>query len=106
VPNDVILEEAGLAGYALSVGYDIDSRDFKEPGAAAVVARVKNTLRGRADTGHDDRSPRLMKGLLVRPAGAPEVECGNAIASGDAFKVRSRRLHEVRRKRGCGPLSD
>lgn len=45
VPNDVILEEAGLAGYAMSVGYDIDSRDFTEPGAAAVVARVKKGLR-------------------------------------------------------------
>ena len=44
VPNDVILEEAGLAGYAMSVGYDIDSRDFTEPGAAAVVARVKKKL--------------------------------------------------------------
>lgn len=44
VPSDVILEEAGLAGYALSVGYDIDSRDYKEPGATAVVARVKKEL--------------------------------------------------------------
>ncbi|MEO8265999.1 MAG: polysaccharide deacetylase family protein [Ilumatobacteraceae bacterium] len=44
VPNDVILEEAGLAGYAMSVGYDIDSRDFTEPGAAAVVAHVKKKL--------------------------------------------------------------
>jgi peptidoglycan/xylan/chitin deacetylase (PgdA/CDA1 family) len=44
VPNDVILEEAGLAGYAVSVGYDVDPRDFTEPGAAAVVARVKKDL--------------------------------------------------------------
>lgn len=44
VPNNVILEEAGSAGYAVSVGYDIDSRDFREPGAAAVVARVKKQL--------------------------------------------------------------
>ena len=44
VPNDVILEEAGHAGYAVSVGYDIDSRDFTEPGASAVVARVKKGL--------------------------------------------------------------
>ena len=44
MPNDVILEEAGLAGYAMSVGYDIDARDFTEPGAAAVVARVKKKL--------------------------------------------------------------
>ena len=44
VPSDVILEEAGLAGYAVSVGYDIDSRDYQEPGATAVVARVKKQL--------------------------------------------------------------
>lgn len=44
VPTDLILEQAGLAGYAVSVGYDIDSRDFQEPGAAAVVARVKKRL--------------------------------------------------------------
>lgn len=44
VPTDLILEEAGLAGYAVSVGYDIDSRDFREPGAAVVVARVKRQL--------------------------------------------------------------
>ena len=37
VPTDLILEEAGRAGYAVSVGYDIDSRDFNEPGALAVA---------------------------------------------------------------------
>ena len=44
VPSALILEEAGLAGYAVSVGYDVDSRDYTEPGAAAVVARVKKSL--------------------------------------------------------------
>jgi peptidoglycan/xylan/chitin deacetylase (PgdA/CDA1 family) len=44
VPTDLILEEAGTAGYAVSVGYDIDSTDYTEPGAAAVVARVKKQL--------------------------------------------------------------
>jgi peptidoglycan/xylan/chitin deacetylase (PgdA/CDA1 family) len=44
VPSDVILEEAGLAGYAVSVGYDIDPRDYTEPGVAAVIARVKKGL--------------------------------------------------------------
>jgi peptidoglycan/xylan/chitin deacetylase (PgdA/CDA1 family) len=48
VPSDVILEEAGAAGYAVSVGYDIDSRDYQEPGAAAVVARVKKQLHAGA----------------------------------------------------------
>ena len=48
VPSDVILEEAGSAGYAVSVGYDIDSRDYQEPGAAAVIARVKKQLHAGA----------------------------------------------------------
>lgn len=48
VPSAVILEEAGAAGYAVSVGYDIDSRDYQEPGAAAVVARVKKQLHAGA----------------------------------------------------------
>ncbi|MDT5083910.1 MAG: hypothetical protein QOJ61_953, partial [Mycobacterium sp.] len=48
VPSDLILEEAGLAGYPVSVGYDIDSRDFQEPGAAAVVARVKKQMHAGA----------------------------------------------------------
>ena len=48
VPSAVILEEAGAAGYAVSVGYDIDSLDYQEPGAAAVVARVKKQLHAGA----------------------------------------------------------
>ena len=88
VPNDAILEEAGLAGYTVSVGYDIDSRDYTEPGAPAVVARVtkglhpgaivslhfghrdtidaipadpRSTRQSQADTRHHDGSPRLTK---------------------------------------------
>jgi peptidoglycan/xylan/chitin deacetylase (PgdA/CDA1 family) len=41
VPDQLILDEAGRAGYAVSVGYDVDSRDFKEPGSKAVIAKVK-----------------------------------------------------------------
>ncbi len=40
VPSQTILDEAGRAGYAVSLGYDVDSRDFKEPGSAAVIAKV------------------------------------------------------------------
>lgn len=40
VPSQRILDEAGRAGYAVSVGYDVDSRDFKEPGSKAVIAKV------------------------------------------------------------------
>ena len=44
VPTKLILEEAGKAGYRTSVGYDVDSLDFQDPGAAAVVANVKATV--------------------------------------------------------------
>lgn len=40
VPTPLILEEAGKAGYRTSVGYDVDSLDFQDPGAKAVVANV------------------------------------------------------------------
>ncbi|MEY2582731.1 MAG: hypothetical protein QOE09_2580, partial [Ilumatobacteraceae bacterium] len=48
VPTDLILEEAGSAGYAVSVGYDIDSLDYTEPGANTVIARVKKQLHAGA----------------------------------------------------------
>lgn len=78
VPNDVILEEAGLAGYAVSVGYDVDSRDFTEPGAAAVVARVKKRLHPGAVVslhfGHRDTIDALPQILdLVSQAGLTPV---------------------------------
>jgi peptidoglycan/xylan/chitin deacetylase (PgdA/CDA1 family) len=44
VPSQVILDEAGLAGYAVSVGYDVDPLDYTNPGAAKVVSRVKQQL--------------------------------------------------------------
>jgi peptidoglycan/xylan/chitin deacetylase (PgdA/CDA1 family) len=40
VPTDAILAHAGRAGYPVSVGYDVDSRDFQDPGAGAVEANV------------------------------------------------------------------
>jgi peptidoglycan/xylan/chitin deacetylase (PgdA/CDA1 family) len=45
VPTKVILEEAGRAGYARSIGYSVDSLDFTDPGGAAVVASVNNHVR-------------------------------------------------------------
>ena len=41
IPTDRILAEAGKAGYPVSVGYDLDSLDFKDPGGPAVIANVK-----------------------------------------------------------------
>ena len=44
VPGQVILDEAGRAGYPVSVGYDIDSVDNKDPGSSAIVANVNPNL--------------------------------------------------------------
>jgi peptidoglycan/xylan/chitin deacetylase (PgdA/CDA1 family) len=41
VPTARILAEAGRAGYPVSVGYDVDSLDFQDPGVSAVVANVR-----------------------------------------------------------------
>ena len=78
VPSDVILEAAGRAGYAVSVGYDIDSRDFTEPGAAVVVARVKQGLHPGAIVslhfGHRDTIDALPQILeLLQVAGLSPV---------------------------------
>ncbi len=40
VPTPLILEEAGRVGYPVSVGYDIDSRDFTNPGPQTVIDNV------------------------------------------------------------------
>jgi peptidoglycan/xylan/chitin deacetylase (PgdA/CDA1 family) len=78
VPNDIILEEAGKAGYSVSVGYDIDSRDFKEPGAQAVITKVNNELHAGAIVslhfGHQDTIDALPKiAALVTAAGLTPV---------------------------------
>jgi peptidoglycan/xylan/chitin deacetylase (PgdA/CDA1 family) len=43
VPTGRILAEAGRARYPVSVGYDVDSLDFQDPGANAVVANVRRS---------------------------------------------------------------
>jgi peptidoglycan/xylan/chitin deacetylase (PgdA/CDA1 family) len=44
-PSNLILEEAGKAGYATSVGFDVDPLDYNDPGAAAIVSRVAAAVR-------------------------------------------------------------
>jgi peptidoglycan/xylan/chitin deacetylase (PgdA/CDA1 family) len=39
-PSALILEEAGKAGYATSIGFDVDPLDYADPGASTVVQRV------------------------------------------------------------------
>jgi peptidoglycan/xylan/chitin deacetylase (PgdA/CDA1 family) len=43
-PTPLILQQAGLAGYAVSVGYDVDPLDYEDPGSASVISRVKAGL--------------------------------------------------------------
>ncbi len=45
VPTALILDQAGLAGYPVSVGYDIDPLDYEDPGSSVIVARVSQALR-------------------------------------------------------------
>jgi peptidoglycan/xylan/chitin deacetylase (PgdA/CDA1 family) len=44
-PSTLILEEAGQAGYATSVGFDVDPLDYTDPGSSAIVSRVAAGLR-------------------------------------------------------------
>jgi len=44
VPTGTILVEAGRAGYPVSVGYDVDSLDFRDPGAAAIETTVRDGM--------------------------------------------------------------
>jgi peptidoglycan/xylan/chitin deacetylase (PgdA/CDA1 family) len=46
VPSAAILQQAGLAGYATSVGYDVDPLDYTNPGAAAVLSRTRASVQG------------------------------------------------------------
>lgn len=41
-PTPLILDEAGRAGYGVSIGYSVDSLDFTDPRGAAVVANVND----------------------------------------------------------------
>jgi peptidoglycan/xylan/chitin deacetylase (PgdA/CDA1 family) len=41
----VVMEQAGLAGYATVCGFDVDPSDYLDPGAAAIETRVRQTLK-------------------------------------------------------------
>jgi peptidoglycan/xylan/chitin deacetylase (PgdA/CDA1 family) len=57
LPTGPMLEEAGAAGYATIVGYDVDPLDYLDPGAGAVARRVEARLRPGSivslHTGHE-----------------------------------------------------
>jgi peptidoglycan/xylan/chitin deacetylase (PgdA/CDA1 family) len=44
-PTPLVLAEAAAAGYPLVVGFDVDPRDYTDPGADAVTARIAAGLR-------------------------------------------------------------
>jgi peptidoglycan/xylan/chitin deacetylase (PgdA/CDA1 family) len=83
VPNQVILDEAGRAGYPVSVGYDIDSRDYTEPGSAAVVGAVNAAMHPGAIVsmhfGHSDTItalPEILQNMaaeLITPCTVTEL---------------------------------
>ncbi|MEA2932023.1 MAG: hypothetical protein QOI56_808, partial [Actinomycetota bacterium] len=57
IPTEVMLEEAGKAGYPTVVGYDVDPRDFEDPPADVIATRVAGGLHPGAvvslHTGHE-----------------------------------------------------
>jgi peptidoglycan/xylan/chitin deacetylase (PgdA/CDA1 family) len=83
VPTPLILNEAGRAGYAVSVGYDIDSRDYTDPGSKAVAAAVNTAMhRGSIVSmhfGHRDTItalPKILQNMeteLIRPCTVTEL---------------------------------
>jgi len=44
VATPLVLEQAVAAGYDTVVGYDVDPRDYQDPGSAAVIDRVRSGL--------------------------------------------------------------
>jgi peptidoglycan/xylan/chitin deacetylase (PgdA/CDA1 family) len=56
VPTGLVRAEAGAAGYPVVVGFDVDPRDYADPGADRVAARVAAALHPGAivslHTGH------------------------------------------------------
>ena len=83
VPSQRILDQAGKVGYPISVGYDIDSRDYTEPGSKAVIANVVPALHPGAIVslhfGHNDTIvalPVILSGMNaagLRPATITEL---------------------------------
>ena len=45
VPSAAILDQAGLVGYATSVGYDVDPLDYQDPGSALVLSRTRARIK-------------------------------------------------------------
>jgi len=86
VPTALILEQAGLAAYPVSVGYDVDPLDYEDPGSSAIVARVTQALQPGSivslHTGHAgtvEAFPALVQ--LIRALHLEPVLIGNLITA-------------------------
>ena len=84
VPTALILDQAGLAGYPVSVGYDVDPLDYQDPGSSVIVARVTQALRPGSivslHTGHAgtvEAFPSLVH--LIRSRNLEPVLIGNLL---------------------------
>ncbi len=72
-PNDTILDQARVAGYGWVSGYDVDPRDYEDPGADLVAQRTLATVGpGSVVSLHAGHAgtitalPRVLDGLAAR----------------------------------------
>ncbi|MEO7518233.1 MAG: polysaccharide deacetylase family protein [Acidimicrobiales bacterium] len=87
IATPLVLEQAGRAGYATVVGYDLDPHDYQDPGAAAVVERVRTGLHPGAivsmHTAHEGTVAALPDVVAaVRAAGLRLVTVGDLLGPG------------------------
>jgi peptidoglycan/xylan/chitin deacetylase (PgdA/CDA1 family) len=85
IPTSAMLVEAGRAGYTTVVGYNVDPLDYQDPGAAAIVSRVKANLAGGAiislHTGHAGTVAAFGPIVdAIHGAGLAPVTVGNLLA--------------------------
>jgi peptidoglycan/xylan/chitin deacetylase (PgdA/CDA1 family) len=85
VPTSAMLVEAGRAGYATVVGYNVDPLDYQDPGAAVIVSRVKANLAAGSivslHTGHAGTVAAFGPIVdAVHSAGLTPVTVGNLLA--------------------------
>lgn len=72
-PGATVLQLAGEAGYPIVLGFDVDPSDYRDPGAPAIVSRIRDTVRPGSIVslhfGHQgtiDALPSILSGLSSR----------------------------------------
>lgn len=86
VATPLVLEQAGRAGYSTVVGYDLDPHDYQDPGAAAVVDRVRAGLHPGAIVSLHSAHPGTVTALpevvaAARSAGLRLVTVGDLLGT-------------------------